>query len=78
MDRESREKAFTLFFSSKGTGTGLGLFIADRIARAHGGTITLESQLDVGTRFVVELPRSPPSDLRDGVDRQLPAEDAQP
>ena len=58
MDRETREKAFSLFFSSKGTeGTGLGLFIADRIARAHGGTIELDSQPGEGTRFVVRLPR---------------------
>jgi len=61
MDRETREKAFSLFFSSKGTeGTGLGLFIADRIARSHGGAIELESELGVGTRFVVRLPRKRP------------------
>lgn len=58
MDRETQEKAFTLFFSSKGSeGTGLGLFIAHKIATAHGGTITLDSTLDSGTRFVVEMPR---------------------
>jgi signal transduction histidine kinase len=58
MDRETREKAFSLFFSSKGMeGTGLGLFIANRIAGAHGGTIDLESQAGVGTRFSVKLPR---------------------
>jgi len=57
MDQETREKAFTLFFSSKGNeGTGLGLFIANKIARAHGGKIQLESQLDVGTRFLVDIP----------------------
>ena len=61
MDQETREKAFTLFFSSKGMeGTGLGLFIADRIARAHHGSIDLESELGVGTRFVVRLPRVHP------------------
>ena len=61
MDRETRDKAFSLFFSSKGMeGTGLGLFVANRIARAHGGTIELESQAGVGTQFVVKLPRKRP------------------
>ncbi|MFC1706158.1 PAS domain-containing protein, partial [Planctomycetota bacterium] len=61
MDRETREKAFSLFFSSKGMeGTGLGLFIANRIAEAHGGTINLESEVGKGTRFVVRLPRARP------------------
>jgi PAS domain S-box-containing protein len=58
MDRETREKAFSLFFSSKGAeGTGLGLFIAHRIVGSHGGTIELESKPGEGTRFVVRLPR---------------------
>ncbi len=62
MDQETREKAFSLFFSSKGAeGTGLGLFISDRIARSHGGSIELESETGVGTRFVVRLPRERPS-----------------
>jgi signal transduction histidine kinase len=60
MDRETCEKAFSLFFSSKGTGTGLGLFISDKIARAHGGEIELESEPGMGTRFVVSLPRMRP------------------
>jgi signal transduction histidine kinase len=61
MDRETRERAFSLFFSSKGNeGTGLGLFIANRIAGAHGGTIELKSEAGVGTRFVVRLPRNRP------------------
>ncbi|MBI4703484.1 MAG: PAS domain-containing protein [Deltaproteobacteria bacterium] len=57
MDRETREKAFSLFFTSKGAeGTGLGLFIAQKIARSHGGTIEVESTAGAGTRFTVTLP----------------------
>jgi len=67
MDRETREKVFSLFFSSKGTeGTGLGLFVANRIARAHGGTIEVESEVGVGTTFVVQLLRKrPPQESTD-------------
>jgi len=61
MSQEVREKAFTLFFSSKGTGgTGLGLFIANKIARSHGGRIELDSEVGKGSRFVVVLPRRAP------------------
>lgn len=58
MDRETREKAFSLFFSSKGAGgTGLGLFIANKIAQAHGGRVTIESEEGIGTTFNVTMPR---------------------
>jgi len=68
MDRETREKAFTLFFSSKGTeGTGLGLFISHRIAEAHGGSIALESDVGVGTRFIVRMPRKRPPEETEGL-----------
>jgi PAS domain S-box-containing protein len=67
MDQETREKAFTLFFSSKGAeGTGLGLFISNRIAEAHGGSIKLESAIGVGTKFTVEMPRERPPAQADG------------
>ncbi|MBD3165469.1 PAS domain-containing protein [bacterium] len=60
MDRETRDKAFSLFFSSKGSeGTGLGLFIADKIITSHGGTIHLESEAGNGSRFHIEIPRTP-------------------
>ncbi len=63
MDQETREKVFSLFFSSKGVeGTGLGLFIANKIALAHGGKIALESEAGQGTRFVVTIPRKRPSE----------------
>ena len=57
MDRETREKAFSLFFSSKGLkGTGLGLFISNKIVDKHGGDITVDSEPGRGTRFLVRLP----------------------
>jgi PAS domain S-box-containing protein len=63
MEQETREKAFSLFFSSKGVeGTGLGLFISNKIALAHGGKIELESEVNKGTRFVVQLPRKRPKE----------------
>lgn len=61
MDQEIRERAFSLFFSSKrGSGTGLGLFISNKIAQAHGGEIKIESELNKGTELIVKLPRKPP------------------
>jgi PAS domain S-box-containing protein len=60
MDRETCDKAFSLFYSSKGTeGTGLGLFIADKIARSQGGSIEIESRLGEGTSFMVRIPTAP-------------------
>jgi len=57
MDQETVDHAFTLFFSSKGTGTGLGLFISHKIAQAHGGHIEVESQAGSGTTVTLWLPR---------------------
>jgi signal transduction histidine kinase len=42
-------------------GTGLGLAIARRIALAHGGALTVESEVGEGSTFTLELPLDPPS-----------------
>ncbi|MBL8956871.1 MAG: response regulator [Myxococcaceae bacterium] len=42
---------------SRGEGLGLGLFIAQQIAQAHGGSVRVTSTELDGTRFVVRLPR---------------------
>ena len=61
MDRETREKAFSLFFSSKGaSGTGLGLFIANKIAESHGGSISIKSEEGKGSEFTVAMLRKRP------------------
>lgn len=58
MDQETREKMFTLFFTSKGSqGTGLGLFIANRVIRQHGGSINVVSEIRKGSRFQICLPK---------------------
>jgi len=69
MDRETREKLFSLFFSSKGvSGTGLGLFISNKIARKHGGAIEVDSEPGRGSRFTVRLPLEarPSTQLEEG------------
>jgi signal transduction histidine kinase len=40
-------------------GLGLGLYIVDQIALAHGGTCTVRSTAEEGTTFTIELPRVP-------------------
>jgi signal transduction histidine kinase len=61
MDRETRDKIFTLFFSSKGTaGTGLGLFISNKIATKHNGKILLDSVPGTGSTFRVSIPYKQP------------------
>jgi len=40
-------------------GTGLGLYIVSRIAEAHGGTVTVSSELGRGSTFTLELPLGP-------------------
>jgi PAS domain S-box-containing protein len=58
MEREAQEKVFTLFFSSKGPeGTGLGLFIAYKIVKKHGGEIEVDSTPRNGTTFNIRIPR---------------------
>jgi signal transduction histidine kinase len=57
MDAETRNKLFTLFFSSKGSkGTGLGLFISHEIIKKHGGNIKVESTPGRGSIFKVTIP----------------------
>lgn len=62
-------KIFHPYFSSKKTGTGLGLPTARRIVEEHGGHITVHSEPGRGTDFVITLPVNPPADTADDAGR---------
>lgn len=51
-----KEKLFLPYFSTKQRGTGLGLAIVSRIVEEHRGSIRVEENKPVGTKFIVELP----------------------
>jgi len=53
------EKLWSPFFTTKAKGMGLGLPICKRIIEAHGGKISVESQLGKGTTFTVTFPIKP-------------------
>ncbi|HTU41570.1 MAG TPA: ATP-binding protein [Candidatus Aquilonibacter sp.] len=57
--RELKEKLFLPYFSTKKRGTGLGLAIVSRVVEEHHGSIRLEENQPVGTRFILELPVVP-------------------
>jgi two-component system nitrogen regulation sensor histidine kinase NtrY len=57
--QELKEKLFLPYFSTKKRGTGLGLAIVSRIVEDHHGSIRVEENQPVGTRFIVELPLAP-------------------
>jgi two-component system, NtrC family, nitrogen regulation sensor histidine kinase NtrY len=57
--RELKEKLFLPYFSTKKRGTGLGLAIVSRVIEDHHGSIRVEENKPVGSRFVVELPLAP-------------------
>jgi K+-sensing histidine kinase KdpD len=60
MDKETAKRAVEPFFSTKGLGkgTGLGLSMAHGLARQIGGTLTITTAPDAGTRVEILLPVS--------------------
>lgn len=51
-----QSKIFVPYFTTKTTGTGIGLAMVRQIIENHRGTITFETRIDEGTSFFIELP----------------------
>lgn len=64
ISEENMQNLFTPFFTTKpiGEGTGLGLSISHGIVEEHSGTITVSSELNVGTIFTVQIPLTQAAD----------------
>lgn len=63
---EELDKIFTPFWSSKGQkGTGLGLAVAQKIAKEHQGQVTVRSTVDGGSTFTIALPAAQKADADD-------------
>ena len=59
LTREECERIFTPYYTSKQHGTGLGLAIVQSVVSDHGGRISVRSEPQRGTIFVIELPDNP-------------------
>ena len=58
MNARTRERAFDDFYTTKATGSGLGLAFVRRVVEAHGGEVTLTSHEGRGTTVTLRLPVS--------------------
>ena len=56
MKEETLNKIFEPYFTTKRHGTGLGLTNVVRIIEAHNGNITIESEYEKGSEFIIKLP----------------------
>jgi signal transduction histidine kinase len=55
---ENLAKIFDLYFTTKQSGTGIGLSLVYRTVQLHNGDIDVESTPGVGTSFVIKMPKS--------------------
>jgi PAS domain S-box-containing protein len=54
---EAKTKLFTPLFTTKSKGQGFGLAVVKRLTEALGGTITFDSEVGKGTKFILHLPQ---------------------
>lgn len=56
--KEDLSKVFTPYFTTKSTGTGIGLFLVKQIVENHNGTISFETKENKGTTFSLVIPKT--------------------
>ncbi len=72
LTREECERIFTPYYTSKQHGTGLGLAIVQSVVSDHGGRISVRSEPQRGTIFVIELPDNPEMRQKAGAKTKTP------
>ena len=60
----AQKKIFSLFYTTKPGGTGIGLAMAFRVVQLHNGAIDFTSEVNRGTTFRVTLPTAAPQDAK--------------
>lgn len=68
MDARTRERAFDDFFTTKSSGSGLGLAFVRRVVEAHGGTVRLTTREGHGTVVRLRLPEAVSRDAGGGIE----------
>ncbi|HYR80055.1 MAG TPA: ATP-binding protein [Candidatus Dormibacteraeota bacterium] len=75
IESDSLRRLFEPFFTTKPKGTGLGLWLSQRIIQDHGGTIVSDSEPGKGTTFTITLPTIDESALPASDQPALPTND---
>ena len=57
IDKEDLASVFQPYYSTKSSGSGLGLMIVNRILREHGGQVAIDSKSGVGTAITLKFPK---------------------
>ena len=60
MSKDSLEHLYETFYTTKQTGTGLGVVYSKEVIELHGGTIKYESKLNKGTKVFIDIPIKQP------------------
>lgn len=69
MDEKTQSKIFEPYFTTKATGTGLGLTVVYKVIKEHKGDISVKSSKGKGTEFIITLPV--PSSQRLAIDNTV-------